>query len=853
MSWIRVADGVVPSRVNQPDTILDTSTRSVADVRADLQANGATWVTYTFDNPATEIKQLKRTWLYLHDGYVFGSGYYPDDTRAKSQVDSAIILYTAHGTSAFGMITPAVPDPLSTQSTFVLDARTMGIVAHARLPDLVGTTYQHLAEASKPLPTIMAELRAGEDAGTGVWIWHMARNLATQTDQLTHTYLVLHKGHIFGASYSLPDIRARSVIDDAIYTYRNDPATGFDVIDSGSLNRIDLFPMVLNGTHILAHGAAPHLVEPLPEVRITRSGDFEQSALEEGYSWWVQFAFFNPHTGITQIQRSLAIIHDGYRFAAPYIIADADTQSVTDYARFTYESNRQNDAWKDIITPDAPIVTDALYPFVIDLESWTRLADGVVPARVGQPETILETSGRTVEDVRRDLEENGRTWLTYTFHNPATGVEQLKRTYLQLRDGLVFGSGYYLLDSYVQAVVFSGLLDLDNKGRDATLSAINTVPDDVSTTYAFVVNPQTGGTLAQNVDPARIGGVPDWDAIAAVLSTQGILDAIGEGTGTWVSYPHTSPVTGEQEIKRTWLAMRGGLVFGSGYYTSDIPESDVRFAVSNAIRTYEANKAGDAWVDIITPDAPIRTDALYPFVIDAATWTRLADGVVPARVGQPETILETSTRSVDDVLADLRENRHTWVTYTFHNPATGVEQVKRTYLQLHDGLVFGSGYYVLDSHIQSIAHGRVLEYERDGRAATLADVGMVPDTPISKYAFVIEPQSGHTLAQNVDPARIGGVTDWQAIGEVIPVADVIDEVSRGAGTWVAYAHTNPVTGETETKHAWLIIHDGLIFGAGHYSSDIPESDVRFAVSNAIRTYEANKAGDAWVDISRILT
>ena len=63
--------------------------------------------------------------------------------------------------------------------------------------------------------------------------------------------------------------------------------------------------------------------------------------------------------------------------------------------------------------------------------------------------------------------------------------------------------------------------------------------------------------------------------------------------------------------------MLDGLIFGAGYYTSDIPESDVIFAVSNAIRTYETNRAGDAWIDIITPDAPIRTDALYPFVIDA--------------------------------------------------------------------------------------------------------------------------------------------------------------------------------------------------------------------------------------------
>ena len=346
------------------------------------------------------------------------------------------------------------------------------------------------------------------------------------------------------------------------------------------------------------------------------------------------------------------------------------------------------------------------------------------------------------------------------------------------------------------------------------------VPDTPISKYAFVIEPQSGHTLAQNVDPARIGGVTDWQAIGEVIPVADVIDEVSRGAGTWVAYAHTNPVTGETETKHAWLIIHDGLIFGAGHYSSDIPESDVRFAVSNAIRTYEANKAGDAWVDIITPDAPIRTDALYPFVIDAATWTRLADGVVPARVGQPETILETSTRSVDDVLADLRENRHTWVTYTFHNPATGVEQVKRTYLQLHDGLVFGSGYYVLDTRVQAATYDYILEYERDGRAATLADVGMVPDTPISTYVFVVDSATGATEAQSVDPARIGGVPDWQAIGASHSTADIIDKISRGTGTWVSYAHTHPVTGETETKRTWLVMHGGLIFGAGYYSSDV---------------------------------
>ena len=842
-NWIRVADGVVPDRVNKPDTILDTSARTVDDVRADLAANGSTWATYTFHNPATDIIQLKRTWLYLHDGYVFGSGYYPHDSRSQSQAESAKIQYTAHGTAAFGMITPTVPNPLLTDSTFVLDSSTLEVVAHARSPYLLETNFAQLAMADKPLERIRDELQRDED---GIWVWYMDFNPATGTNQLTHAYIILYDGYIFGASSPLPDIRAQAVIDDAIYTYRNNPDTAFDIINSGALNRLDVIPLVINGT-LVAHGLLPHLVGMPLEGAIERSTTQIFDDLEDGYSAAGHLAFFDPLTGITQITRALYVFHDGYFFAATYTIADADTQSQTDYARFVYESNMEDGKWRDILTPDEPIVTDDLYSFVIDLESWTRLADGVVPARVNQPETILDTSYRSVADVRSDLEENGRTWLTYTFHNPATGVEQLKRTYLQLRDGLVFGSGYYLLDSEVQAVAYSSILSYLASGANVALATINAMQDTPVSTYPFVVDPSSGTILAQGVRDSTIG-TADWDEILKILSVGEIFAELQTKPGIWVSYTHTEPVSGVSEVKRTWLAHYNGLIFGSGYYTSDIPASDAKFVVNNAIQTYDANRQNDAWIDIITPDEPITTDILYPFVIDLESWTRLADGVIPARVGHPETILEKSGRTLESVRTELRERGSMWISYTFHNPATGIEQLKHSYLQLHNGIVFGSGYYVLDSRVQSAVNGKTIEYERDGWVATIAATSAIPAEPISTYAFIVDPQSGATLAQNVDPVRIGHVEDWTAITTTTSAQSILDIIDKGTGTWVSYDHTNPLTGVSETKRAWLVLHDGTVFGSGYYTTDIPVSDVRFVVNNAIQTYDANRQNDAWIDI-----
>ena len=87
----------------------------------------------------------------------------------------------------------------------------------------------------------------------------------------------------------------------------------------------------------------------------------------------------------------------------------------------------------------------------------------------------MDTSDRSVGDVLADLEANGRTWVTYTIHNPSTDTEQLKRTCLQMRGGLVFGSGYYIPDSWAQSNAHEQILLYNSMGKDAALAEINTI------------------------------------------------------------------------------------------------------------------------------------------------------------------------------------------------------------------------------------------------------------------------------------------------------------------------------------------------------------------------------------------
>ena len=68
------------------------------------------------------------------------------------------------------------------------------------------------------------------------------------------------------------------------------------------------------------------------------------------------------------------------------------------------------------------------------------------------------------------------------------------------------------------------------------------------------------------MDSNLIDNTNDWDAITAIIPEQDIIDVLSRGTGMWVSYDHTNPVTGQEDDKRTWLVMHGGLIFGSGYH-----------------------------------------------------------------------------------------------------------------------------------------------------------------------------------------------------------------------------------------------------------------------------------------------
>ena len=139
-------------------------------------------------------------------------------------------------------------------------------------------------------------------------------------------------------------------------------------------------------------------------------------------------------------------------------------------------------------------------------------------------------------------------------------------------------------------------------------------------------------------------------------------------------------------------------------------------------------------------------------------------------------------------------------------------------------------------------------YDAKGREATVAYYNSPQSVDGEWYVFIFD--ENDQLIAHANPDMLGedlkgdlgvDITGYRH-GEVI--ASATEE-----GMWVDYIFLNPVTGNHEYKHAWVVRHDGLIFGSGWYQvlptspldaakSDPAEYSVA-VVDRAIRYYKAH--------------
>ena len=82
----------------------------------------------------------------------------------------------------------------------------------------------------------------------------------------------------------------------------------------------------------------------------------------------------------------------------------------------------------------------------------------------------------------------------------------------------------------------------------------------------------------------------------------------------------------------------------------------------------------------------------YAFVIDMNLTTIVAHPNSEL-IGQDSFALINASESKESILENLENNDGHWVYYNFTNPETELVEPKTSWFKLHDGLIFGSGFY----------------------------------------------------------------------------------------------------------------------------------------------------------------
>ena len=667
----------VPNAINKAD-------RPLSQIFTDLSEDGGTWVNHMSTNPDTGIVQQKRSWLYAHDGYIFGAGYYLHDTEVQSLADGAVRLYIAHGNAAFDAITPDHAVTTNDNSVFVIDSETGRIVAHQTDPSLVDTVSDtFLYKSGKSYEQVVADLGQTGHA----WVSYAVLNPDAGTQQTARVWLQMHGGYIFASGYNLPDSRIQSLVEGAQLLYQSNGQSAFDILTPATADDTGiLYPYVLDAATgaIVAHGISPHFDAQTDTLSEETIRNIMADLQKDGHAWMSHTSLPSHDSNTVQVQRTYAQLHDGYIFASGYSLPDSRVQAIVDLAVHAYRT--AGDDVFDTIDGGNLSINPVLYPFVLS-KGGAVVASAAPDAIINQLYGLHVTSDRDAPSIFSDVVKNQNTWLERVVVNAATDTEQTMRMWLYLYDDYIFGAGYYIPDSEVQLVVDHAILTYRSIGQEAAFDTITPAESLAEPyLYPFVVDAESLVLKAHGAFPHRVGACC-FDPLRQTGDREldVVLDDLYRDGGTWVWYNYTNPGTSTTQEKRAWLSLFDGHIFGSGYYIRD---SHAQAIVRNTIFAYDS---GTTFDDINALQYDIGRP--YPFILDPADATIVAHGANPLRVGDVSAALTAADRSMDAILADLENFRGTWVQYTTINPETGSDDTKRSWLSLHDGYVFGSGYY----------------------------------------------------------------------------------------------------------------------------------------------------------------
>ena len=142
------------------------------------------------------------------------------------------------------------------------------------------------------------------------------------------------------------------------------------------------------------------------------------------------------------------------------------------------------------------------------------------------------------------------------------------------------------------------------------------------------------------------------------------------------------------------------------------------------------------------------------------------------------------------------------------------------------------GYTALDSaptkadpaaYTQGFVDEAIRRYEELGREATVEYYNS-PESVDGQWYMFIADENDVMIAHSTIPQNVGMSVENIYGSDGYPAGKMVVAGAREGGAWVPFAYLNPSTGATESKHSWVVRHDGLLFGSGWYEKGPPKSD-----------------------------
>ena len=375
------------------------------------------------------------------------------------------------------------------------------------------------------------------------------------------------------------------------------------------------------------------------------------------------------------------------------------------------------------------------------------------------------------------------------------------------------------------AVVAAAVLLLAGCARDGLLVA--EVDEAASASGAIEVDEAASADAAIEVDEAASAdGAIEVDEAASADAAIEVDEAasadaaieVNEATGAATAVLPGSRLVTDADI--------GGGESASEPSKSE-PAAYTKFVVEQAVALYDAEGLAAALAHYNNPDSV--DGQWYVFIIDKS------DTVIghydPERRGlDVKGWVGTDINGYhfgSTMLAADEAGR--WVPYVYVNPAEGTLgddafELKNAWVMRHDGLLFGSGWYINTEEFvpqlisESAEHFRaggleaILEFYNDPQGLS---TGLIPtveyynstDTLDGTFSGFIASPDGEILT-HIDPGLIG--TD---------IEDLLGPAVRNAtaeGAWIT-AEDNPVEAQgSETMRMWVIEVDGTLIGGGWY-------------------------------------